>query len=164
MARYYFAYGSNLSVAHMRVRCPKAVRVAQMWLDDAALVFRGVADVTRIKGGSVPGGLWRITEQCEAALDRYEGVASDFYLKRFVKAKIRGKKHDVLFYQMKINKGVMPPSEAYLDVIAQGYGDFGLPLEYLDAAVRASWDSKKVTETLARRHWRKGRPTLAAGL
>src|SRR5262252_7297802 len=105
---YYWAYGSNLNVAAMRRRCPAAEQVRKMFVTDAALVFRGVADVTVRKGNMVPGGLWKITEKCEASLDRYEGVGTRFYLKRYLPIKIKGKVHDCMFYQMRASTGVMP--------------------------------------------------------
>lgn len=158
----YWAYGSNLNIAAMRERCPAARKVGRLFVEDAALVFRGVADVTVCEGSVVPGGLWEITRECERSLDRYEGVASRLYLKRYLTVKRKGKKREVvLFYQMRMSTGVQPPSEFYLDLIARGYRDFGLPLEVLDAAVAESWSEKKITPILRERHERRGRPTLA---
>lgn len=158
---FYWAYGSNLNVEAMRRRCPAARQVKQMFVTDAALVFRGVADVTHRKGNMVPGGLWEITHKCEEVLDRYEGVNSRFYLKRYLPVKFKGKVRDCLFYQMRASNGVMPPSEYYLETIEQGYRDFGLDLAYLDVALQESWGSKEVTDWLANRHVRKGQPKLA---
>lgn len=159
--RYYWAYGSNLCRASMRRRCPGARFVGRLDVQDARLVFRGVADVVVDKGSFVPGGLWSITPEDERELDHYEGVASRFYLKRYLRMNVGDRVRKILFYQMRMSTGVMPPSQAYLDVIARGYGDFGLPLEVLDAAVVASWGDKEVTPVLRARHDRKGRPTLA---
>lgn len=161
MSTLYWAYGSNLNVAHMASRCPKAKKLGRLFVTDAALVFRGVADVTVLEGSVVPGGLWRITRECEAALDRYEGVASRFYLKRYLRVKVEGKKQDVLFYQMRMSTGVQPPFESYLDTIAQGYKDFDLPLDLLSYAVERSWTDKDLTPILRKRWQDRGSPSLA---
>lgn len=157
----YFAYGSNLNIENMAHRCPAAKKVGRLFVEDAALVFRGVADVTIRENSVVPGGLWEITRACERSLDQYEGVASNFYLKRYLTIKRKGKKEQVLFYQMRMSTGVQPPSEFYLEVIAQGYRDFNLPLEVLDAALAESWSDKKVTPVLKARHIKRGSPKLA---
>lgn len=161
MTKLYWAYGSNLCHRSMRTRCPDAVPLDRLDVNDASLIFRGVADVTIRKGQFVPGGLWRISEEDERNLDRYEGVASRLYLKRYLPIKRGGKLRRVLFYQMRTDRGVMPPSHFYVQVIAQGYRDFGLPEDVLDRAVRASWSDKEVTPMLRERHERRGRPVLA---
>jgi hypothetical protein len=158
----YWAYGSNLCVEAMKRRCPAAKKVrGNLVVQDAALVFRGVADVVYREGYAVQGGLWRITRECEEALDTYEGVAAKLYMKKYLKLKVNGRVEYALFYQMSISRGVMPPSEAYLATIAQGYKDFGLDLEHLELAVQESWDDKKVTQRLRRRHLMRGAPRLA---
>lgn len=161
---FYFAYGSNLNVRAMKRRCPRAKPVKRMFVTDGALIFRGVADVTLRKGGLVPGGLWKITEECERSLDAYEGAANRFYLKRYLLIEVDGRKEDCLFYQMRMSRGVMPPSEIYIETIAQGYRDFGLDLSRLDAALCESWSNKEVTEVLRERHVRKGKLPLARSL
>jgi hypothetical protein len=161
----YWAYGSNLNVAQMARRCPKAKVLAAWGLDDCALVFRGVADVTVRKGARTPGGLWTITTECEAALDRYEGVASRLYMKRYVTVKVDGVPHPCLVYQMRTSRGIMPPTRAYLDTIMQGYADFGITDErMIQAALDESWDDKEVTSRLQARHKSLGSPRLAKTL
>ena len=164
VAKYYWAYGSNLNVAQMKLRCPKAKVVGPFPLEDGALVFRGVADVEGRKGSVVPGGLWKITPECEAALDRYEGVAWKMYDKRYIVLKMpNGKVVDCLFYKMR-SSGIMPPSEAYLSSIIQGYKDFGLDMSYLEQAVEHSWSKKNKTAVEKRRYMRWGQPSLARAL
>lgn len=154
----YWAYGSNLNVAAMDERCPGAHKLRALKLPEFALVFRGVADVVHRKGARAYGGLWWINHRHEATLDTYEGVNSGFYLKRYAKLHFEGIKEPVrtLYYQMSMRRGVMPPSEPYLNTIAQGYRDFGLPLEALEAALQEAWEDKKVTPVLRVRHARRG--------
>lgn len=162
----YWAYGSNLNLAHMARRCPQAEPVGPLNLLHGQLIFRGVADVTVKKDSEVPGGLWRITRRCEHSLDAYEGVSSRLYLKRFftVQDEETGQLEDVLFYQMQTKRGRMPPSQHYLQTIVDGYEDFGLDRRFLDEALQDSWEQKEVTRHLRERHDRRGRPSLAESL
>lgn len=158
---YYWSYGSNLNVAQMHRRCPGAVKVGPLVLDGASLRFRGVADVVHRHGEQCQGGLWRITDACEDALDTYEGVDTGLYEKLYFTVSVGGgSAEDCLYYKM-CERGFMPPTEGYLRGIAEGYGDFGLDLGYLDRAVEHSWNRKDKTPYLRWRHARAGRPALA---
>lgn len=158
---FYWAYGSNLSVRQMRRRCPKAIKWGPMSVNDCALVFRFHADVTIREGSVTPGGLWQVTAECERALDDYEGVSTKSYLKRYFRIDVEDKKYTCLFYQMATSRGVLPPSENYLDTLTEGYKDFKLDTTALEAALQESWGSKDVTEGMRRRHSRNGEPRLA---
>lgn len=160
---YYWAYGSNLSEAAMFQRCPKAKKVCALYVPKAELVFRSCADVVYNEDAECPGGLWRITPDCEEELDRYEGVGRGLYAKRYLTLSIKGKQHKCLFYKMN-ESGVMPPPEYYLGVIAQGYRDFGLDENYLTQALERSWEDKNKTRYLRWRHKTKGQPVLARSL
>lgn len=146
--RLYIAYGSNLHRGQMRQRCPRAVALGTIMLQDARLVFRGVADVEYAPGEQVPVGLWRITPSDEAALDRYEGVGSGSYLKETVEL---SDGQEALLYVM-TSTGIAPPSEYYVDILRTGYKQFEMDQTYLDRAVRHSWKKKEHDDhTLARR-------------
>ena len=133
-ARYYWAYGSNLSIAQMRLRCPRAVKVGRLFGRCVRLAFRGAADVDIVVGKPdviCPGGLWKITPECEAALDRWEGVIKGTYAKWFFEAEVeKGKTENVLFYK-KISNGLIPPRDDYYRTILRGYKDFNLDPKYL---------------------------------
>lgn len=157
----YFAYGSNLSVAQMKKRCPKARKFKPLYITDGRLVFRGHADLQTFEGGRIAGGLWEITEECERALDWNEGVSTGTYAKRYLTFRMSGGAiRDCLFYKMRLG-GIQPPSQEYLNTIAQGYRDFDLDLSLLDEALERSWHDKDVTSVLRARHIKRGRPTLA---
>lgn len=139
----YAAYGSNLNKAHMRRRCFNARPLGKFYLTDARLVFRGVADVEYSPGDRVPCGLWSISPDDEAKLDRYEGVSSGYYFKdRSIKLRYRGEEHRPLIYLM-TSTGVYPPSAAYIEAIRDGYRDFALDQSYLDRAIVDSFNNKK---------------------
>lgn len=156
----YWAYGSNLNIAQMKRRCPRAKPLCKLHLCHTALVFRGVADVVYDPEQMCPGGIWEITPACERELDLYEGVAHGLYRKEYLTVSLKkGPPQPCLYYQMN-EEGVMPPSEAYVETIERGYHDFGLDLAYLDRAIQASWDDKDKTPRLIHRHRAKGSPQL----
>lgn len=156
----YFAYGSNLNVRHMARRCPGAKSLGKFFLDDALLVFRGVADCIVAPGERCPGGVWKITAACERALDRYEGIGSGYYSKEYLDIDGIPGEPQLMLYVMN-STGVMPPSTAYLETVKQGYRDFRLPFEPLRAAVQRSWDEKNKTKAERARYYRWGFPSLA---
>jgi hypothetical protein len=156
----YWAYGSNLNLDAMVKRCPAARDLYPLTLNNCALVFRGVADVVHRKGSSCPGAVWSITKTCERALDRFEGVASGCYTKRYFHLKMKsGLMRPVLFYKMR-ERGICPPSVHYLQIIEQGYKDFNLDLIFLEQAVEEAWKQHEVTPSIQSRFERKGRPVL----
>jgi hypothetical protein len=156
----YWAYGSNLNVAAMSLRCPDAKPLYPLTLTNCALVFRGVADVTHRKGSTCPGAVWSITKKCEKTLDRYEGVSSGFYAKRYFGVKMKsGLMRPVLYYKMR-ETGICPPSVLYLQTIERGYFDFKLDTTFLEQAVDDAWHKHEVTPGIEARFERKGKPML----
>ena len=73
MNEYYFAYGMNTNVAEMTNRCPNAVSLGRCVLPNFELRFRYHADIDLVPGSAMEGVLWKITPECERALDRLEG-------------------------------------------------------------------------------------------
>ena len=124
----YLAYGSNLNLGQMRKRCPRAESLYSATLNDYRLVFRGVAGIIRDKGAKCQIGVFNITEQCEAALDIYEGYPN-MYDKKYLE--IGGE--EIMTYTMNSQR-ISPPSELYYNSIFEGYEDFGLDPKYLDQA------------------------------
>lgn len=131
----YFAYGSNLHRAGMLSRCPAAVPLGRAVLPDHRLVFRLWADVAPRPGGSVAGGLWRITPACLAALDDYEDVAGGLYRRLAGAVRPEGAADPVeaLVYRMAATHEA-PPEPGYLAALLAGCCDFGLD----EAPVRAA--------------------------
>jgi hypothetical protein len=162
----YFAYGSNLHVGRMAVRCPAAEPLQSLILPSTRLVFRGVADVIFDEDSQCPGGLWRITAECERALDRYEGFDRDYpdrgmYSKEYVELDdLPDGETEIMLYTMN-STGIYPPAEYYFQTIEQGYRDFGLKLAPLRAALEHSYDAKRPSHVERKRTRRMGRPVLA---
>ena len=139
---YYIAYGSNLNTDQMLRRCPDAVLVGKSTIQDYKLTFRGnsrsgVANIEPCPGESVPVGIWAVSQSDEAALDRYEGYPW-LYTKEFFNIKVRGRTVEAMAYVMTPGHTIEPPSRYYLDVILEGYDDFGFNTEpLLNAAAKA---------------------------
>lgn len=131
--KLYFAYGSNLNKEQMAMRCPDAKPIGTFILSGWRLVFRGVADIEEWSDGVLPVGVWSITDDCEDALDIYEGYPRLYGKRRFT---INGKWH--ITYTMNHNH-IAPPSQTYADVIRDGYRDFGLNTSFLDEAIMHSY-------------------------
>ena len=124
MTKLYMAYGSNLNTANMASRCPNAIKLGSMYIPKYKLVFRHVADIVPSydKEDLLPVGLWEITEDCEKALDFYEG-----YPNLYGKVKING----IMTYKMNNNNNIMPPSSSYFHTILEVYTDFDLTPNHL---------------------------------
>ena len=141
--KIYAVYGSNMNLEQMSVRCPEAKVIGTGVLEDYKLTFRGiykgVANIEPCKGKEVPIVLWEITEDCEMALDMYEGYPR-LYEKREVKVKIGNKVKKTMVYVMTEEYTNKPslPTDYYYNVIAKGYQDNGLDLEPLKQALLES--------------------------
>lgn len=156
----YFAYGSNISKEQMQRRCPNAVAVGVYVLGDSKLIFRGVADCAYAKGSECHGVVWKITQECERALDQFEGVERGTYRKEYapLNEPYEGE-IELLFYVMN-SDGIYPPTQAYLDRIIQGYKDFELPMESLRKAVRYAHNHSRPSWRERERSRREGHPKL----
>ena len=108
--------------AHMQQRCPGVTHIEKFQLEGFRLVFKYHADIIPAEGCTVHGGLWKITEAHEEALDTYEGYP-DYYGKYY--------QDGVMFYRMRegYEKDFEAPSKWYLKTIIQGYRDFGVTQE-----------------------------------
>ena len=134
---YYFAYGSNLNRGEMSVRCPGAKPLTAASLPGWRLTFRGVADIEPAADRSVPGALWRLLDADVRALDRYEGAPS-LYARRIVAVETESGPLDAMTYVMTSDDYLGLPSAWYFERIAEGYRDWGLPLDALRGALTAT--------------------------
>lgn len=137
--KLYVAYGSNMNLEQMSHRCPKAKVVGTGILKDYKLTFRGrykgVANIEHCKDKAVPIVLWEITEECERALDLYEGYPN-FYIKKEVEVAVGDESKTAMVYVMskEYTDMVAAPTEYYFNVIARGYSDNGIDLKPLQIA------------------------------
>ena len=152
----YCAYGSNMNIEQMGLRCPEAAVVGTGFIPNYLLMFRGKYDsaVATIqpdrtsecgKEKGVPVVVWDITPNDEKALDRYEGYPH-FYKKDTVKVQMNDEKTlEAMVYIMNNGYGVGVPSGIYFNTILEGYHDNNIDSEYLFKrleAVTHMWSSK----------------------
>lgn len=141
--RLYFAYGSNINLDQMAHRCPNAQMVGPVVLEDYKLLFRsnsnrnGVATIRPHKGRKVHGLLWKITPECERALDVYEGFPRLYDKQDVIVRDKNGQEITVMAYVMTdLCKEPAMPSSYYYNGIMAGYRQNGLPV----SALKKAWD------------------------
>lgn len=141
MIKYYIAYGSNLNITQMRHRCPGALVVGTGYINDYQLLFKGsktgsYLTIEKAKGCKVPVAIWKVNEEHEKALDRYEGYP-DFYYKKeieidFISIKRKLPHHSKAFvYIMHGDRKLGIPSSYYMQTCLEGYDRFGFDKRYL---------------------------------
>lgn len=155
--KYYLAYGSNLSLEQMAVRCPDAFPVATAVLPGYLPCFRtsGSGAYLTVEEGldytvsGTPVLVWAISDEDEKRLDRYEGYPTFYYKKRmsvsaqplYTRAGQIGRPilcEDALIYIMHEDRKLGSPSNYYLDVCMDGYRRFGFDTDLLLRAVMYS--------------------------
>ena len=127
--RLYFAYGANMSIASMAYRCPDAEPVRRFFLKDWRLRLHNHATVEPAPGHSVPGALWRITPECEAYLDMFEGYPYYYHKQELEQDGVR-----FMVYIMN-EPASGDPSDGYIDLLQEGYRDWRLPVDYLHRSI-----------------------------
>ena len=151
--KFYIAYGSNLSREQMAFRTPDAEIVGTAVLKGWRLLFRQYATIKKNSKFETPVLVWKISEQDEKNLDRYEGFPR-FYLKKNLKVNVTGLDGEdlgemtAMVYIMtpevvECRKSNPAPSNYYYSVIYAGYEDFGFDKKILRKALVESFTPKK---------------------
>ena len=146
--RYYIAYGSNLNIPQMRMRCPGARIIGTSVIEDYQLLFKGSKTGSYLTiepkdGAEVPVVIWEVTETDEKALDRYEGYPN-FYYKKEMTLDVTGiktknmRRRDAFVYIMHEERELGIPSWYYVNTCLDGYRAFGFEEKYLFDAIRIS--------------------------
>ena len=141
MKKYYIAYGSNLNLEQMKMRCPDSKLIGTGMLDNYQLLFRSnnrhnaVATIEPCLGEKVPVGIFEISERDEKYLDIYEGFPN-LYTKKHMTIHSQNIKDEAMVYVMNDGFDYGIPSQYYLNIIRQGYKDCHLDMKYLDNAVK----------------------------
>lgn len=150
MKRYYIAYGSNLNVKQMKMRCPGATILGTTKLKNYELLFKGsktgsYLTIEKKEGSTVPVVIWEVTESDEKSLDRYEGYPI-FYYKKEMKLQYKGiqtgKKRTVnaFVYIMHEENPVGVPSIYYMKTCIDGYDTFYFDKNILINAYKKSME------------------------
>jgi gamma-glutamylcyclotransferase (GGCT)/AIG2-like uncharacterized protein YtfP len=131
----YFAYGMNTNLEQMATRCPGAVCLGPARIDNYAFAFRTHADIVKSPGSVCHGVLWEIDDAHLRSLDRLEGYP--YYYRRFrVRVQHNNTSVYALVYQMNDQSYVQEPARAYLDMVAEGYQQNGVPEDQLKVALQ----------------------------
>ena len=146
--RYYIAYGSNLNIPQMRMRCPRARIIGTSVIEDYRLLFKGSKTGSYLTiepkaGAEVPVAVWEVTESDERSLDRYEGYPN-FYYKTEMILDIKGirtskvRRRDAFVYIMHEERELGIPRGFYVKTCLEGYQSFGFDEKYLYDAITIS--------------------------
>lgn len=133
--RNYIAYGSNLNVIQMRMRCPGAKVIGTSEINGYELLFKGSRTGSYLtiepkSGGTVPVAIWSVTADDETALDRYEGCPLFYYKTEMVlpvKGICSGRTRNLscFVYIMHEDRPLGAPSRYYVQTCLDGYRHFG---------------------------------------
>jgi hypothetical protein len=118
--KFYLAYGMNTNLSSMARRCPNAVSLGKVWLDDHILTFKTHADAEYYENGCMECALWKITEVCEQSLDSLEGFPY-YYEKKMVDVVHEGELITAMIYYMREYYPLRTPDQYYLNTLVQGY-------------------------------------------
>ncbi len=137
----YFAYGSNLCVTQMALRCPDAAdpRPAVLSDHDWLINQRGVATVEPLAGNQVHGVLWQVSSDDLAMLDSAEGVPVRYRRDRLTVHTDDGPSPAWVYIDHRVTPG--PPRPGYLPRIIDGAVHHGLPQKWIDFLRR--WDTAR---------------------
>lgn len=143
-SEYYFAYGTNMSEAQMKVRCPTAVMIGPGVVHGYQLVFnrRGsyrpgaVASILRAPEHRVYGVIWRIGREDMERLDEREDPSANAR-ERITAFSLTGETFDCFVY-VSFGSGHLPPDTGYLGELIKSAQEASLPPEYVDQLRRLS--------------------------
>lgn len=138
MNNIYLAYGSNMSLTQMKLRCPEATMLKITNLKGYRLVFKGLdnrsyATIVEDRESTIPVMLWSINSEDELSLDRYEDYPN-FYEKKEIVLDNQW----VMFYYMLPQFDYGIPSSEYFDTIKNAYLEFNLDPTNLMVALEES--------------------------
>ena len=151
--RYYIAYGSNLNIRQMRMRCPSARIIGTSEIPDYELLFKGSKTGSYLtiepkKGSRVPVAAWEVSAEDEQTLDRYEGFPT-FYYKKEMLLPIKGirsgkiRRRNTFVYIMHEDRVLGVPSNFYMQTCLSGYKSFGFDPKFLYEAYDRSGEGKR---------------------
>ncbi|MPZ56335.1 MAG: gamma-glutamylcyclotransferase [Rhizobiales bacterium] len=129
----YFAYGTNMDRAAMRLRCPGARAIGTGTLEGWRLLVAvdGYVSIVRRPGARVHGVLWRLTAHDLAALDAYEGVDAGLYRRRMLPVIVGVARRRAQVY---ISRSAAPgrPRPGHLSLVMSAAQSWHLPITYRD--------------------------------
>ena len=147
----YFAYGSNMSRALMRPRCPSAREIGIARLDGWRFIVmsEGYASIVPAPGGIVHGLMWRLAPRDLAALNAYERLDRGLY--RAARLPVRdGARCVAALVYIGGSRAVGVPRPGYLALVLSAAREIGLPSAYVASLARwlpSGWQGARARET-----------------
>ena len=141
-AAKYFAYGSNLDLSQMKIRCPESRLISKGSLSGHSLTFNrfssgwggGVADVIQDQDSKVWGLVFEISDSDLERLDRYEGYhkyqTSMYERWKAVIDTPNGQISDVWVYTVVEKQKFVSPTLEYLQIIKDAAVRWNFPKDY----------------------------------
>lgn len=147
MKQYYLAYGSNLNLRQMALRCSTAKAIGTAVIKNYELLFKGSKTGAYLTiepkvGAEVPVAVWSVEPADEQRLDVYEGYPT-FYYKAELGLPVRyfsGKTvvRKAFVYIMHEERPLGLPSDSYVRTCLEGYRNFGFDESILFGALENS--------------------------
>ena len=135
----HFAYGSNMSRALMQMRCRDAQALGVATLPGWRFVINreGYGSIARRPGGLVYGVLWRLSLRDLAAINAYESVSTDFYLRHRLAVRLGARQVSALTFITRLGgEGTTRPG--YIDLVVRAAREWQLPEPYIRSLARWS--------------------------
>jgi gamma-glutamylcyclotransferase (GGCT)/AIG2-like uncharacterized protein YtfP len=129
----FFAYGANLSRAHMALWCPDAEPIARALLLDHRLVFRTWPDIVSSPGDAVQGALYSVTPRDVAALDEFADCPALYHRVDIIVTCGAGP-IEAVAYRLNPGRPLALPDNDYVRLLLQGYEDWRLDVGLLSVA------------------------------
>jgi AIG2-like family len=135
----HFAYGSNMSRALMGARCPGAVPLGVATLAGWRFVINpdGVGSIAPHPGALLRGVLWRVTLRDLVALNAYESIDTQLYLRRVLPVRLGARRMPALVYVAR-QRGVGRARPGYISLVVEAAREWSLPRAYVDTLKRWS--------------------------
>lgn len=146
----YFAYGSNMSRAGMKARCPGARAIGTGVLRSFRFIImtNGYASVMRATDAIVHGVVWRITPRDLAALNAYENLDSGLYRRAMLPvATAAGTVSALVYLGCEEKEG--RPRPGYMSLVIEAAREWQFPAEYIANLERCSpgaWQGSRAAE------------------
>ena len=133
----HFAYGSNMSRALMRRRCPGARALGPARLSGWRFVImrEGYASIVPAPGAAVHGIVWRLTPRDLAALNAYESLDRGLYIRRVLPVAMVGRRRPALVY-VAPGRALGRPQPGYQELVVAAAREWNLPEAYLRSLSR----------------------------
>lgn len=133
----YFAYGSNMDLAQMKVRCPGSDIIGIGQLSNYTMSFTrwsrswksGTADILPERGGIVHGVLYNLTLDGLKKLDKFADYPNS-YVRQDVLVALGEEFLPAMTYVAR-RQGVYSPSVSYMGKILHGALEHKLPQSYI---------------------------------